>query len=91
MLAIRRCTSCGKEFDAEVGTADRTCPSCGDILGDWGGAVDPVRRADPRNRRGETWEEQAQRMSRSGKKDGGSIDEALRSCGSAYLKLKGMK
>lgn len=64
MLTIRRCAGCGKEFDAEVGTPDRVCFACRDVLGDWDGegSQEKIGREKLRNRRGETWEEQAQRI-----------------------------
>lgn len=55
MLTIRRCAGCGKEFDAEVGTPDRVCFACRDVLGDWDGAgsEEKIRDEGICNRRGE--------------------------------------
>lgn len=90
MLALRKCAGCGKEFDAEVGTADRVCFACRDVLGDWNGAgsEEKIRDEGIRNRRGETWEEQAQRMARGADAKSNSIDKALRSLSGAYPRKK---
>ena len=90
MLTIRRCAGCGKEFDAEVGTPDRVCFACRDVLGDWDGAgsEEKIRDEGICNRRGETWEEQAQRMARGADTTSDSIDSALRSLSRAYPKKR---
>lgn len=90
MLTIRRCAGCGKEFDAEVGTPDRVCFACRDVLGDWDGAgsEEKIRDEGICNRRGETWEEQAQRMARGADTKSDSIDSALRSLSRAYPKKR---
>ena len=92
MLTIRRCAGCGKEFDAEVGTPDRVCFACRDVLGDWDGAgsEEKIRDEGICNRRGETWEEQAQRMARGADTKSDSIDSALRSLSRAYRKKRGV-
>ena len=79
-----------KEFDAEVGTPDRVCFACRDVLGDWDGAgsEEKIRDEGICNRRGETWEEQAQRMARGADTKSDSIDSALRSLSRAYPKKR---
>lgn len=90
MLALRKCAGCGKEFDAKVGTGDRVCSACRDVLGDWDGegSQEKIGREELRNRRGETWEEQAQRMARGAATQSDSIDSALRSLSGAYSRKK---
>lgn len=66
------------------------CFACRDVLGDWNGAgsEEKIRDEGIRNRRGETWEEQAQRMARGADAKSNSIDKALRSLSGAYPRKK---
>lgn len=92
MLTIRRCFSCGMEFDVEVGTADVICPACRDLTERREGVMPGTQCNQPRKKHGESWEEQAQRLAagKGGAKDRGNsaIDTVLRSCGGVHLKKK---
>ena len=71
-------------------TISRVCFACRDVLGDWDGAgsEEKIRDEGICNRRGETWEEQAQRMARGADTKSDSIDSALRSLSRAYPKKR---
>lgn len=90
MLTIRRCAGCGKEFDAEVGTPDRVCFACRDVLGDWDGAgsEEKIRDEGIRNRaRGDMGGTSTANGAR-GRAKSNSIDKALRSLSRGVSKEK---